>query len=865
MNPHLCPSAKPRSGRASVVCSWRTVGRGRLLPLFGVGAMAVALCSAARGSTSDTWLGGSGNWTDKHWSVSTGSGYPNDGSPPGTTYAVAIDGGNAANSDVTLSTSVTIDSLSISTGDALDLSAGGVLTLSIASGAGSIDNAGAIKLGFTATTMVPAIRFDGTGVASPMTTLSGGGSITMAPATTVSGVTGLETLVSMGTISGTGTINNLNLINHGTINANMSGATLLLSPTSSVANAEPNLAVGGILEATVGGILGLGAGTFDNTPGFAPGTISAIGGSKVQIGLTSGATTLINGGTLSTDSASTIENHGLATLKNLSILSGARFFQADGSTTSIEGTVTNGGTMVVLSTGAAVTALNLDNGDATLAGSGSILLYGSTVAGNDPNLVKILQSTGGAPPRLTIGPGQTISGVGQFGNFSTTQSPKLTNHGGITASTLPPNIETSGITFFPLAAADALVNDGTLAANDNNAFLTLSGGTVTNYSGPSTPGTIVAHGHNLSGTLIFERGVTVSGGAILLDGPLATLQLNSAAALPDTLTNATGGTIATAGAGTASKLGGAIANSGGSTIVATAGTTLNIQPSGSGLSNSATLRAAAGAALNIVGGYSQTSGETNVLGTLNVSGGPLVASGGKLSGTGATNLNAGFNLTGSVTKQDAGIVTIAGPQQHSAGASLAINGGSVKFNVASGTMVSVAAGVSVSVAAGATLELAGSISALASSSGRAAVMNNGSSPAGILVSGTHQQVGPIDGLGATQVNSGSDLTADHVIQSALVIGGAPGHQAVVTIAPSNSASSPALAADALLLLPPITATMLDHGSLPGGTTAVSALAPLILGDGTRPTNPNSVPEPPTILLAALGIVGWLSKRRLSSR
>jgi hypothetical protein len=42
---------------------------------------------------------------------------------------------------------------------------------------------------------------------------------------------------------------------------------------------------------------------------------------------------------------------------------------------------------------------------------------------------------------------------------------------------------------------------------------------------------------------------------------------------------------------------------------------------------------------------------------------------------------------------------------------------------------------------------------------------------GLVVSGTQQQVGNIDGSGTTQVNAGSDLTANHIVQSALVIGG----------------------------------------------------------------------------------------------
>jgi hypothetical protein len=59
------------------------------------------------------------------------------------------------------------------------------------------------------------------------------------------------------------------------------------------------------------------------------------------------------------------------------------------------------------------------------------------------------------------------------------------------------------------------------------------------------------------------------------------------------------------------------------------------------------------------------------------------------------------------------------------------------------------------------------------------ITNNSSAPAGILVSGTHQQAGNIDGSGTTQVNAGSDLAANHIIQNALIIGGAAGSPGVV--------------------------------------------------------------------------------------
>ena len=94
-----------------------------------------------------------------------------------------------------------------------------------------------------------------------------------------------------------------------------------------------------------------------------------------------------------------------------------------------------------------------------------------------------------------------------------------------------------------------------------------------------------------------------------------------------------------------------------------------------------------------------------------------------------------------------------------------VNSGTLRFNVVSGA-AAIGTGVTATIASGATLELAGSVSALSSGGNRVNITNNSSSP-GILVSGTNQQVGNIDGAGTTQVNAGSDLTANHIIQSAL--------------------------------------------------------------------------------------------------
>jgi len=75
-------------------------------------------------------------------------------------------------------------------------------------------------------------------------------------------------------------------------------------------------------------------------------------------------------------------------------------------------------------------------------------------------------------------------------------------------------------------------------------------------------------------------------------------------------------------------------------------------------------------------------------------------------------------------------------------------------------------------------------------------VNNSSAPAGVLITGTSQIVGTIDGSGSVEVGSGSDLTATHIVQNALVIGGTADSPATVTISASDALGNP-LAANAL--------------------------------------------------------------------
>jgi hypothetical protein len=178
----------------------------------------------------------------------------------------------------------------------------------------------------------------------------------------------------------------------------------------------------------------------------------------------------------------------------------------------------------------------------------------------------------------------------------------------------------------------------------------------------------------------------------------------------------------------------------------------------------------------------------------------------------------------------------------------------VKFAVTTGSPT-IGTGVTATVSAGATLELAGTVSALSSTAAppqRVKIVND-SVAAGLLVSGTNQQVGAITGMGTTTVAAGASLTANSIVQSALVIGGSQGNPARLTIAASDSSGN-SLAGRNLA----------STSSLVSVDSSASAATVGDAGQDYRPAGPSigaaelagslaktGVPEPSSIVLAAM--------------
>ncbi|HKD35756.1 MAG TPA: PEP-CTERM sorting domain-containing protein, partial [Pirellulales bacterium] len=223
-----------------------------------------------------------------------------------------------------------------------------------------------------------------------------------------------------------------------------------------------------------------------------------------------------------------------------------------------------------------------------------------------------------------------------------------------------------------------------------------------------------------------------------------------------------------------------------------------------------------------------------------------------------------------ILKSGIGTAEIAGAPSFGAGTQISVNAGTLRFNMTSGSPT-VASGVTVTVTDPATLELAGSISALAVGTNRASIINN-STAGGILVSGTNQVVGGIDGGGTTIVNAGSDLTADHIVQGALMIGGTPGNPALVTIDASDSSGNPLAAAARVSALVQGTGSGAFDSSqadLARGSIQIPTDGELVTASSESPaglgTNPVTVPEPATIVLLLLGSAALLVGARSPKR
>lgn len=402
---------------------------------------------------TDTWLGGTGNWSNgAMWSAGV----------PTSTSNVLIDGGNPLVSPVTLDVQTQANNLTLDSDDSLSFNNGTNLTIN----GNSISNSGTISLNSLGS---PTYLFIASGA-----TLSGGGTVNLSnnSQNLIDG-NGGAVFTNRSTIQGAGQIgDHFTLANQGTINANVNGATLAVTNDDNATDTNT-----GSLQATNGGILQIrssGSGSVNN----AGGTIKASGANSQVL-----LQTPVTGGTLTTTNGGTIVQPISSTSTLTSLTNSGTFSVLNNGTVNLSGTITNTGTFQLNSTGS-LTELFTPSA-ATLTGSGTV-----TMSNNSENEV---DGNSGA----TFTNQSTIQGGGEVGPHIT-----LANQGTINAN---------------VNGTILRVNQDIDGTDTNTAILEATNGGIlqleTSGTGSinNTGGTIEASGTN-SQVQLMGFGTTITGG-----------------------------------------------------------------------------------------------------------------------------------------------------------------------------------------------------------------------------------------------------------------------------------------------------------------------------------------------------------------
>lgn len=799
---------------------------------------------------------------------------------------------------------------------------GGTGTVNINSGATfnanaglTVGNTGNGTLNVTGSTASAAFMLISGSTSSTSNASISGGSTFSCPGVLVVGYGGPGSL----TVSGTGsTFTSGNDVRIGNSAGSSGSLTVQQSGSMSVAGTlgigvagQGTLMLTGPATLMVSGdtIIGNSAGSNGTATVQQGATMSATGGMGVGFG-GPGSLTITGTGSMANVSGSVVVGNNSAGLCSVSIQQGAHMnvdigaatanltFDlgfASGSTTQLTvsgsgsqlnttGLGQGPGTTTVSVTGGGAIAANVFEIGATAGDSGQ-----ATISGTNSNVTVTLGSVTQANGFFGIG--QNGQGTLSISSGGTASAPfvLIGEHPGgigtITVGGTGSNLQTTqimsvGTGYVPSQGLDLgpAGGTGTLQVNSGGTVrvtqqLAMGNGGAVNLSGT---GVMLVGGGSLpsaSSTLLIATGGVLSGTGTISANVAYTSSTSST--YSGAIVDASGGgvhTLSLSGAAATLSLAGANTFTGGTTIGAgilsiNADAALGAVPAIA--ATNITFNGSAGGTFRMATGFSG--------GTIAANRGITVNAGS--SGTIDTNSNSvtwGGLLTnnGSFTKAGAGVLQI-GRLNLGNGSTNAVNTGTLRLNVSSPSTIGTS--VSANVAGGATLELAGAISALSNSTNRVNISNSSSAP-GLLVSGTNQQVGAIDGTGTTQVNAGSNLTANHIIQGALVIGGTAVSHGTVAIAPSNSngmsLASPGSEEQSALLSPadPAIFAALRPANPPPlaaltslvSTASIDLLNPVQL-TGLSPTfSAAAVPEPAAISLALFGIMAlaWRRGRQL---
>jgi fibronectin-binding autotransporter adhesin len=421
---------------------------------------------------------------------------------------------------------VTISGTLTNSGSIFLQSSGDVLNVGTLTNSGTVYvNPGAtLNLTGATSTNSKTINLDGgiLEISASKVTISGDGTIDLTGAgNIIEGAAGSDvlTLAKGQTIEGSGKIGNnlMGLDNQGIIDAQQTSNPLIIQAVGTTSNS-------GTMEATLGATLQLDAGTYTQTSTGA--IIASETGSVLStVNLESGV--VINDGKLTiTGTTATINLVGTTptlTLNGVSISGTGALELADGSTTTLLGTITNTSTIDLNSTGDTST-LSIGAASVTLSGTGKIIL-----ASNGKDVIT------GASSSDTLHNGNTIEGPGNIGDGVI----GLVNTGTIETvahQTSNTEIDAGTAGFNNQGTVEAVASTTLYIDNASNQFLNFNSGTST-----LTGGTYV-----VDGILEFDgASITTDAASITLSGASAKIEnsTNSANALTNLNTIASGGTF----------------------------------------------------------------------------------------------------------------------------------------------------------------------------------------------------------------------------------------------------------------------------------------------------------------------------------
>jgi fibronectin-binding autotransporter adhesin len=307
---------------------------------------------------------------------------------------------------------------------------------------------------------------------------------------------GAQVLTNDETITGAGTIQEGTFVNNGTINANVSGQTLLLQDFTGATNTKT-------MEATNGGTMEFSGSNWTNTGG----TISAQNGSAVElansVSITGGTLTTSGTGQIYVASGDIVYLTGLTNSGTINVQNNAQL--------ELAGAMTNSGTINLLGDGNA-TYLLID-GSVTLNGTGIINLGGTSLTNN-------IYGEGTSPILISH---NTIEGAGNIGSGTMGFTNDGTLDANIAGQSLAINVDSSGFTNYngtttTLTGGTYIANAGniTFAAGNATGITTLSA-SVTEENGGQIINT--TNGANaLAGlTSITSTGALTIGGVAFTD------------------------------------------------------------------------------------------------------------------------------------------------------------------------------------------------------------------------------------------------------------------------------------------------------------------------------------------------------------